>query len=41
MIIGTNKRPSERNLSDGLLLYSGMQEKVIQRVGWVENPTSP
>jgi hypothetical protein len=22
-------------------VYSGMHEKVTQRVGWVENPTSP
>ena len=32
---------------DGLVLvflsfhYSGMHKKVTQRVGWVENPTSP
>ena len=23
------------------ITYSGMQEKVTQRVGWVENPTVP
>ena len=36
--------PSAPSFSDGLShapLYSGMHKKVTQRVGWVENPTSP
>ena len=41
MTLGNKEKQVKKEGYYTILMYSGMQEKVTQRVGWVENPTSP
>ena len=41
MTLGNKEKQVKKEGCYTILMYSGMQEKVTQRVGWVENPTSP